>query len=54
MEAEASEMSLFFRRDGGKISGLLGSCVDDMLACCDNSFAELTKKTREKFQMKAS
>ncbi len=53
MKAEASEMSLFLGT-GGKISGLLGSWVNAMLACCDNSFAELTKKTREKFQVKAS
>ncbi len=52
MKAVASDMSLFSRRARGKISGLLASYVDDTLACGDSSFAELTKKTREKFEMK--
>ena len=54
MKAAASDLSLFFRRAKGKISGLLASYVDDTLAYGDNSFAKLTKKTREKFEMKAS
>ncbi len=48
----ASDMSLFFRRESGKISGLLAFYMEDTLACGDNNFAELTKKTKEEFETK--
>ncbi len=49
----ASDMSLFFRRARGQMSGLQASYVNSTLASGDNTFAELTKKTRQKFEMKA-
>ncbi len=53
MKPVASDMSLFFRRARGQVTGLLASYVDDTLACGDRSFSDLTKKTRVKFEVKS-
>ncbi len=53
MKPVASDMSLFFRRPRGQVTEILLSYFDDTLACGDNSFSELTKKTREKFEVKS-
>ncbi len=53
MKPVASEISLFFRRARRQVTGILASHVDDTLVCGDNSFSEITKKTREKFEVKS-
>ena len=52
MKSVASYISLFSIRKRGQLSGILASYVDDTLSCVDNAFAELTKKTREAFDVK--
>ena len=49
----ASDVSLFFRRARGQVTGLLASYVDHTLACGNDSFAKLTKRTRETFEVKS-
>ncbi len=53
MKPVASDMSLFFRRARGKVTGLLPAYVYDTLACGNDSFAKLTKRTRETFEVKS-
>ncbi len=53
MNTVSSNMSLFFIRARGQFTGLLASYVDDTLACGDRSFVELTRKTREAFEVKS-
>ncbi len=53
MNAVSSDMSLFFRGTRGKVTRLLASYDVDTLACVDRSFAELTEKTREAFEVKS-
>ncbi len=52
MQTVASDMSLFFRRAKGELTGLLASYVDDTLACSDSSFSQLTEETRKRFEVK--
>ncbi len=53
MQLDASDMSLFFRRTRGQVTGLLASSVDNKLACVSDSFAKPTKRTREPFEVKS-
>ncbi len=53
MKAVSSNMCLFFRSARGKVTELLASYVDDAVACGDRSFADLTEKTREAFEVKS-
>jgi len=51
MSNVASDMSLFFRKARGRLTGLTASYVDDTLACGDASFLKLSGKTRETFDV---
>ncbi len=53
MKAVSSNMSLFFRRARGQVTGLLAYYEDDTLACGDRSLIDLTIKTREAFEVKS-
>ena len=53
MKPVASDMSLFFRRARGRVTGLIASYVDATLACGNDLFAKLTKRTRETFEVKS-
>ncbi len=53
MNAVSSDMSLFFRRARGQVTGLIAVYVDDTLACGDRSFVELTEKSRKAFEVKS-
>ena len=52
MQTVDSDMSLFFRRARGQLTGLLASYVDDTLACDDSSFSQLTEETQKRFEFK--
>ncbi len=42
MKTVGRDMSLFFRRGRGQLTGILASYADDTLACGDSSFSQLT------------
>ncbi len=43
----------FFRRTRGHLTGLLASYVNEMLACSDSSFSQLTEEVRKRFEVKS-
>ncbi len=53
MNTVSIDMSLFCRRTSGQATGLLACYFDDTLACGDHSFVEITRKTREAFEVKS-
>ncbi len=51
MNTVASDIYLVFRRARGQLTVLLGSFIDDTLACGDSSFSQLTDETRKEFEL---
>lgn len=49
MKPTTGDLSMFYRRKGGRLQGLSGVVVDDTLQCGTHEFFEVTKKTMERF-----
>lgn len=52
MRNTCGDLSLYYRRNKGKLVGLSGVVVDDTLQCGTEEFWDITSKTMDKFKSK--
>lgn len=50
MRLSREDLSLYFRKDGGKLTGVMGSYVDDTIETGNNTFEDERLLTGRKFK----